>query len=124
MWGFKCNKCGVVQYPLMMKNCIECGSQDIEPMKLQRKGTIYTYSLDHLINCEYAQTPVPRCVIDLEGGGRILLDMTDCDPHQVHIDMPIEMTYRKIHEGGNFMNYYWKCKPALEEKKSEQKEAE
>jgi len=124
MWGFKCNKCGIVQYPLMMKNCIECGSQDIQPMKLQRKGTIYTYSLDHLINCEYYQTPVPRCVIDLEGGGRILLDMTDCDPQQVHIDMPIELTYRKIHEGGNFMNYYWKCKPAIEEKKSEQKEAE
>ena len=116
LWGFKCNKCGVVQYPLMQRNCIECGSQDITPMKMQRTGTIFTYSLDHLVMCEYSQTPVPRCVIDLDGGGRILLDMTDCDPQKTHIDMPVELTFRKIHEGGNFVNYYWRCKPAAEKK--------
>ncbi|MHA1322535.1 MAG: hypothetical protein ACTSRL_07040 [Candidatus Helarchaeota archaeon] len=119
MWGFKCNKCGAVQYPLMMGSCIECGSVDITPMKLKRKGIIFTYSLDHLINCEYYQTPVPRCVIDLEGGRRILLDMTDCDPNEVYVDMPVVLTYRKLHEGGDFMNYYWKCVPAEGAKKPE-----
>lgn len=124
MIGFKCNKCGTVQYPLMMGSCIECGSTDITPMQLQRKGLIFTYSLDHLVNCEYYQTPVPRCVIDLEGGGRILLDMTDCVPEETYVDMPVELTYRKMHEGGNFMNYYWKCKPGEGAKKPEPEQKE
>ncbi len=130
MLGFKCNKCGVVQYPLLMKNCIECGSSDITIMKLAHKGTIFTFSLDHLVNSEYYQTPVPRCVVDLEGGGRILLDMTDCNPYETKIGMEVELTYRKLHEGGDFINYYWKCipaevkKPEGEPEKSEKKEAE
>ncbi len=123
MMGFKCNKCGTVQYPLIMKNCIECGSQDITPMKLKRKGVVYTFSLDHLINSEYYQTPVPRCVIDLEDGGRLLLDMTDSNPYDTYVGMTVDLTYRKLHEGGDFMNYYWKCTPAAEAKKSEDKEA-
>jgi len=125
MMGFKCNKCGTVQYPLLMKNCIECGSQDITPMQLKRTGKVFTYSLDHLINCEYYQTPVPRCVVDLDGGGRLLLDMTDCIPYDTYVGMPVELTFRKIHEGGGFMNYYWKCKPAegAVKPKSAEKEA-
>ena len=54
------------------------------------------------------------------------MDMTDCDPQKVHIDMLVELTFRKIHEGGNFMNYYWRCKPVVEgaaEKKPEGEQA-
>ncbi len=125
MWGFKCNKCGTVQYPLIMQNCIECGSQDITPMQLKKSGEIFTYSLDHLINCEYYQTPVPRCIIDLDGGGRLLLDMTDCNPEDTYVGMPVDLSFRKMHEGGEFMNYYWKCVPAEGAKKpdAEPKEA-
>lgn len=126
MWGFKCNKCGVIQYPLLLNSCIECGSQEITPMKLKRNGIIYTYSLDHLISGGYYETPVPRCIIDLEGGGRLMLDMTDCDPQEVYVGMPIDLTFRKIHEGGGFMNYSWKCVPGAGAKKPEPaiKEAE
>ena len=126
MLGFKCNKCGTIQYPYIMKNCIECGSQDITPMKLKRKGIVYTYSLDHLVNSEYLETPVPRCVIDLEGGGRLLLDLTDADPYETYVGMPVDLTFRKLHEGGGFKNYYWKAVPAPGAKKPDAavKEAE
>ncbi|HUY00974.1 MAG TPA: OB-fold domain-containing protein [Candidatus Deferrimicrobium sp.] len=124
MLGFKCNKCGVVQYPLLMRSCVECGCQDITIMKLKRTGTIFTYSLDHLVNSEYYQTPVPRCVVDLDDGGRLLLDMTDCNPYDTRVGMPVELTFRKLHEGGGFINYYWKCVPAEEKKpETEVKEA-
>ncbi|NVM53480.1 MAG: OB-fold domain-containing protein [Candidatus Helarchaeota archaeon] len=119
LWGFKCKKCGIIQYPLLLNSCIECGSQDIAPMKLNRNGIIYTYSLDHLICGEYFETPVPRCIIDLEGGGRLMLDMTDCDPQEVYVGMPVDLTFRKIHEGGGFMNYSWRCVPGAGAKKPE-----
>ena len=114
MYGNKCKKCGSIQYPRMMPSCFECRSVgELEKIKLQLKGTIFTYTLDHLVGGNYYQTPVPRCVIDLDGGGRILLDMTEIEKPEenVKIGMRVELTFRKMHEGGEFHNYYWKCRP-------------
>ncbi len=111
-YGGKCKKCGAVQYIALKRGCIECHVlEPLELVKLQRKGKIFTYTLDHLVGGEYQDTPVPRCVIDLDGGGRVLLDMTDCDPKKVAIGMEVETTMRLMHEGANFKNYYWRCRP-------------
>ena len=53
-----------------------------------------------------------HAVVDLEGGGRLYLQLTDCEPERVEIDMPLELTFRKVHEGGGFKNYFWKARPA------------
>ena len=29
----------------------------------------------------------------------------------VAIDMPVELTLRRLHEGGGFHNYFWKARP-------------
>ncbi|MCZ7530118.1 MAG: hypothetical protein M5U31_07090 [Acidimicrobiia bacterium] len=50
-------------------------------------------------------------MIDLEGGGRIFLDVTDCQPDDVHPGLDVELTFRRIHGGGGYNNYYWKCRP-------------
>jgi hydroxymethylglutaryl-CoA synthase len=112
MHGIKCNACGVVQYPIATI-CVECGSRDLTEVPLKLKGKIFTYTLDHLVGGDYYSKPTPRCVIDLDGGGRVLCDMTESEkPEQeVEIDMEVELTFRKIHEGANFVNYYWKCRP-------------
>lgn len=112
LYGMKCNACGVVQYPIW-RACMECGAKDNKTdVKLKRTGIIFTYTLDHLVGGDYYETPVPRCVVDLEGGGRIMLDMTDIeDTKTVAIGMPVELTFRWSHPGANFNNYYWKCRP-------------
>ncbi len=113
MHGVKCKKCGTIQYP-KWRSCIEPACQatgQMEDVKLAKKGKIFTFTLDHLEGGDYYETPVPRCVIDLDGGGRILLNMTECNPSDVAIGMDVEMTFRKIHEGAEFYNYYWKCRP-------------
>jgi 3-hydroxy-3-methylglutaryl CoA synthase len=112
LYGGRCRKCGTVQYPLP-RVCVECGQKDeIDEVKLARKGKVFTYTLDHLVGGEYLSTPVPRVVVDLEGGGRVFLNMADCDPDEVGIDMPVELTFRRLHSGAGFHNYYWKCQPA------------
>lgn len=113
LYGMKCTKCGVVQYPIW-RACMECGAKDQrEEVKLARTGKIFTFTLDHLVGGNYYDTPVPRCVIDLDGGGRILCDMTDVEKptEDVTIGMPVELTFRWMHPGANFHNYYWKCRP-------------
>ncbi|MHA1987241.1 MAG: OB-fold domain-containing protein [Promethearchaeota archaeon] len=114
MYGLKCGNCGTVQYPTTARSCIICRADDqLELIKLDLKGKIYTYTLDHLIGGAYMTTPVPRCVIDLNGGGRVLLNMTEIEnpEENVKIGMEVELTFRKEHEGAEFKNYYWKCRP-------------
>ena len=109
--GGRCGKCGAVMYPIP-RLCDHCAAKDqIEEIKLARTGTVYTYTLDHLEDGQYVNVPVPRLVLDLEGGGRVFLSMTDGDPQDVKIGMPVELTFRRLHEGSSFHNYYWKCRP-------------
>jgi len=112
MHGIRCNSCGVVQYPIW-PICCECGGRDLTEIPLKLKGKIFTFALDHLVGGGYYSIPTPRCVIDLDGGGRVLCNMTECEnpEEEVKIDMEVELTFRKVHEGANFMNYYWKCRP-------------
>ncbi|MFW9901694.1 MAG: OB-fold domain-containing protein [Candidatus Thorarchaeota archaeon] len=113
-YGVKCKNCGTVQYPDMLRSCYICRADDqFERVKLALKGTIFTYTLDHLVGGTYLDTPVPRCVIDLDGGGRVLLNMTEIEnpEENVQIGMRVELTFRKEHEGAEFKNYYWKCRP-------------
>ena len=71
----------------MMPSCFECRTiGEFEKIKLQLRGTIFTYTLDHLVGGNYYETPVPRCVIDLDGGGRILLDMTEIEKPEENTD--------------------------------------
>jgi hydroxymethylglutaryl-CoA synthase len=111
LYGARCRKCGTVQYP-MPRVCSECTAKDdLESVKLARKGNVFTFTLDHLVGGGYVNVPVPRLVIELEGGGRIFLEMTDGDPKDVQIGMPVELTFRCLHDGTGFHNYYWKCQP-------------
>ncbi|MFX1328084.1 MAG: OB-fold domain-containing protein [Promethearchaeota archaeon] len=113
-YGVKCKNCGAIQYPDMLRSCYLCRADDqFERVKLKTKGTIFTFTLDHLVGGTYLDTPVPRCVIDLDGGGRVLLNMTEIEKPEenVQIGMKVELTFRREHEGAEFINYYWKCRP-------------
>ncbi|MCP3983547.1 MAG: 3-hydroxy-3-methylglutaryl CoA synthase [bacterium] len=107
----RCTSCGAVLYPIP-RVCGECGTKDeIEEIKLAKTGTVFTFTLDHLEDGKYVNVPVPRLVLDLEGGGRLFLSMTDGDPEEVEIGMSAEVVFRRLHEASSFHNYYWKCRP-------------
>jgi len=109
--GGRCSNCGAVMYPIP-RLCDQCAAKDqIEEIKLAHTGTVYTFTLDHREDGQYVNVPVPRLVLELEGGGRVFLSMTDGDPQEVKIGMPVELTFRRLHEGSSFHNYYWKCRP-------------
>jgi 3-hydroxy-3-methylglutaryl CoA synthase len=108
--GGRCPRCGVVQFP-RHRSCIECGfAGGLEAVALRRRGTVFTFTHDHLF--ESLDPPTTHAVIGLEGGGRVYLQLTDCDADRVAIDMPRELTFRRLHDGGGFHNYFWKARPA------------
>ncbi len=107
--GGKCPSCGMIQFPIH-RICVECGHRDgLEEVKLTRTGKLFTFTHDYL-----TQTPDPpttHAVIDLDGGGRVFVQMTDCESERVAIGMSLELTFRKYHEGFGIKNYFWKARP-------------
>jgi len=50
-------------------------------------------------------------VVDSEGGGRVIFEMTDCVPGSVDIGTEVDFTFRKLFEAGGINNYFWKAIP-------------
>jgi uncharacterized OB-fold protein len=110
LYGGRCPRCAVVQFP-KHRACIECGQAGgLEEVKLARRGKVFTFTSDYMF--DGPDSPVVHAVVDLDGGGRLYCQLTDCEPERVAIDMPLELTFRRMHEGGGFNNYFWKARPA------------
>ncbi len=108
--GGKCKNCGYIT-TLVLRVCPNCRKKDqFENMRLARAGVVFTFTQEWYYPSP--EPPTTLAVVDLEGGGRIYCQMTDCsDPGIVKIGMPVEMSVRKYHEALDLPHYYWKCKP-------------
>ncbi len=109
-YGAVCNQCGFVQYP-PQRVCVNCQARDdTTPLRLSdRPGTVFTYSMDYLAGT--TDTPLVIAVVDFDGGGRALCMMTDRELDEVHVGMPVEMSFRKLRVVNGIHNYYWKAVP-------------
>ena len=110
LYGARCNQCGVTQYP-PQRVCVQClARDDAQPVRLSdKKGTVFTYSMDYLAGT--TDTPLVITVVNFEGGGRMLCMMTDRELEEVHVGMPVEMSFRKLRVVNGIHNYYWKSVP-------------
>jgi 3-hydroxy-3-methylglutaryl CoA synthase len=112
--GVKCKKCGTPQiHPIgqTVRICVACQSKDaFEEYKFSdKKGRLFTYAVDQLQPTK--NPPGLNGVIDFDGGGRLICELTDYDLDRVKIDMPVEMTFRRLFQGKGIVNYFWKAKP-------------
>jgi len=114
LYGVKCRKCGTPQiHPIgqTARVCVVCQSKDdFEAYKFSDKtGKLFTYAVDVLQPTK--NPPGLNGVIDFDGGGRLICELTDYDLYKVLIGMPVEMTFRKLFQGKGIVNYFWKAKP-------------
>ena len=108
--GARCRNCGYVQYPAQ-RVCVDCRKLDEgEPVRLsETPASVFTYSMDYIAGA--VDTPLVVTVVDFEGGGRVLCMMTDRELDEVHVGMPVEMSFRKLRVVNGIHNYYWKAIP-------------
>jgi hydroxymethylglutaryl-CoA synthase len=108
--GTKCLRCGTPQYP-PQRVCVNCHTKDeIEPYRFTDvPAKVFSFSHDYVM--QTLDPPVTVTFVDFEGGGRIMCDMTDRDPAEVKVGMPVEMTFRRLYYVGGVYNYWWKCQP-------------
>ncbi|MEM2092961.1 MAG: 3-oxoacyl-[acyl-carrier-protein] synthase III C-terminal domain-containing protein [Candidatus Bathyarchaeia archaeon] len=106
--GVKCKACGAVQYP-PQRVCVKCQAKDnFEEVRLyDKKGKLFSFSFDPL------RENAPVGLINLEGGGRLFLELTDVDADELKMDLPVELTFRRVdlrREDGMYV-YFWKATP-------------
>jgi hydroxymethylglutaryl-CoA synthase len=72
------------------------------------EGTVLTFTVDKLA---YSPSPpIVFAVVDFEGGGRMPIELTDCDPTDVTIGARVEMTFRRLFAADDIHNYFWKAR--------------
>lgn len=115
-YGMKCRNCGTVSYPIS-RCCIECGAKDrYEEVRLGERGRIYTFTIDYLVmpGNYTGDGAHPHCVavVDLDGGGRVMFEITDMlrDFDGIECDAEVERTFRLLFEKNRFRYYGWKAR--------------
>ncbi|MBN1345386.1 MAG: hydroxymethylglutaryl-CoA synthase family protein [Phycisphaerae bacterium] len=111
--GTKCTACGTPQYPAQ-RICVKCGAVDkmTDYRFSDKRGKIFTYTGDMLAFS--VDPPAVYGIVDIDDGGRLYLDFTDCTLESLKVGMPVEMSFRrKYHdEHRGISGYFWKAVPA------------
>lgn len=110
--GSKCRNCGTVAFPIE-RVCYKCRSKDnFDEVRLtDRRAKVFSFSRDRLAGSSAEPSIVQTVAESEEGAARIYAIMTDCDPEEINVDTPVEMTFRRIREARGFYNYFWKLRP-------------
>ncbi len=118
LYAGSCKACGMQQFP-PERICAnpECGALDqMELVYLANKGgRIFSYTGD-MLAASY-DPPAAYGNVELMGGGKMLMDFTDCTADELQVGMPVEFTFRiKLYDPKrDVTNYFWKAVPAMEE---------
>lgn len=113
MHGAKCKDCGTTVFPFN-RVCPHCLARDhMEEVSLSdRTAKLFTFSVDNLAG-RSDDPMIVQSVLEDPEGTRYYLLMTDFEKKQIKIGIEVEFVFRMIYEGGNFRNYYWKCRPLV-----------
>ena len=88
-------------------------SQDPWPLA-DRGGRVATFTADLLA---FSPSP-PNCygLVDLHGGGRLLMEFTDPQAAEIAPDTPVEFTFRikDADAQSGYRRYFWKAVAALQ----------
>lgn len=105
--GARCPSCKAT-HTVPMPACGRCGADGaMARVPLSRTGTVFT--LTHEYYVPTPNPPVTMAVVDLDGGGRILVQIADARLEEVVLGARVRLVLRRLHMGGGVPNYYWKA---------------
>ena len=107
--GSKCPSCGEIVFP-KKQVCPNCQEQNVEEVKLSRRGEIYTVTVVTQQPPLYYKGPVPYALgyVELLEGVRVETLFTDSDPDTLEIGMDVELVIEKLYdddEGNELITY-------------------
>jgi uncharacterized OB-fold protein len=112
--GSRCKKCGVPQFP-PQRVCVNPGCGLVDQMEdypfSGKRGVVFTYTGDMLAYS--IDPPAIYGLVDMEEGGRLFIDFTDCRLDELKVGMTVEMSFRKKYYDSlrEIHGYFWKAVP-------------
>jgi len=108
--GAHCRRCSAEHFP-PQRVCYRCHARDdFESVRLSdRQGRLLSWTLDHFFPTP--EPPLAAGVVEIEGGARVYLQLTDVTSDELRCELPVEFVFRRIHEVGGKPNYFWKATP-------------
>ncbi|MGD9289409.1 MAG: SDR family NAD(P)-dependent oxidoreductase [Desulfobacterales bacterium] len=119
--GGQCRECGTPQFP-KSDICVnpDCGAvhsqDDYEFADIPAKVKTFTGDLLSVS----VDPPAIYGMVQFEGGGRVVVDFTDCELDDIKVGLAVQMAFKRkgVDKERGFVNYFWKAVPvpgALEE---------
>lgn len=118
-YGNRCLKCGTPQFP-PQRVCVNpscCAVDEMEPCRFADKSaSIASFTGDNLA----ASMNPPQIYgnILFDGGGKLMMDFTDCDLASLYVGMPVSFSFRikYFDSRRDITRYFWKAAPVMEVK--------
>ncbi len=117
--GTKCLSCGKLFFP-QRRVCSKCKSLEMEKVLMPTAGKVYSFSIVYQTSRKFEmQVPYVVALIELQNGVRLTAQLTDVEPQNVQIGLPVEMVIRKYYEEGENgpIMYGYKFRPTFRAKK-------
>ena len=114
--GYRCKACGTPQFPpypvCVNPACNKSGNME-EYSFADKLGTVLMYTGDML--AASVDPPAIYGLVEFDGGGRTLLDFTDCQLEDVKVGSRVAMSFRirRKDTTRGFTGYFWKAVPTV-----------
>ena len=115
--GEECDSCGVKLFP-PRDVCLECEAPAKELFTFTGVGEVYSYTTIYDAPAGFEQyAPYTVALVKLDEGPLLTAQLTDIDPENVEIGMPVEMVTRKLRTDGEegMIVYGYKFRPQIEQ---------
>jgi uncharacterized OB-fold protein len=115
--GEECDHCGVKLFP-PRDVCLECEAPAKELFTFTGVGEVYSYTTIYDAPAGFEQyAPYTVALVKLDEGPILTAQLTDIDPENVEIGMPVEMVTRKLRTDGEegMIVYGYKFRPQVQQ---------
>ena len=109
----KCSKCGKINFPPRLI-CPECGHREFEQVKIADEGVIKTYTVIRVAPSGFEdEVPYAVGIVELKDGVSTMMQITDCEPEEISIGMPVKVEFRQVQAEGDagILMYGYKAVP-------------
>lgn len=110
----RCLDCGRVSVP-ERPVCPGCGGTRVETVRLTGKGEVYSFAIMYKAPDSFErQVPYVVALVRVDEGALISAQITDVDPDDVTVGMPVEAVFRQWRQFGpdGHVVYGYKFRPS------------
>lgn len=109
--GMRCRDCGIYLFGAALF-CPSCSSNDLEPVELSGRGTLYSYTTVRVPPAGWPG-PVPYVLgeVELPEGPHVLAEVIDIPEADLSIGLAVELALQKVQAGESDparMVYKWR----------------